>query len=160
MSTDRPPRSNNPAAFNRSLKDRIRNETAPRGRSTEQLRREFFLQRFLARVFSQPGERWLLKGGASLLVRRTDARYSQQQGETEPNHDEIHKGIHCILQTRSRRPTHNERHRRAAKKLMLQPARAKACYAHHTATYQSSTGHSYFNTKRPWHLSESIPAIP
>ena len=77
MSTDRPPRSNNPAAFNRSLKDRIRNETTPRGRSTEQLRREFFLQRFLARVFSEPGERWLLKGGASLLVRRPDARYSQ-----------------------------------------------------------------------------------
>lgn len=77
MSTDRPPRSNNPAAFNRSLKDRIRNETTPRGRSNEQLRREFFLQRFLARVFSEPGERWLLKGGASLLVRRPDARYSQ-----------------------------------------------------------------------------------
>ena len=77
MSTDRPPRSNNPAAFNRSLKDRIRNETTSRGRSTEQLRREFFLQRFLARVFSEPGERWLLKGGASLLVRRPDARYSQ-----------------------------------------------------------------------------------
>jgi len=47
-------RSNNPAAFNRSLKDRIRNETTPRGRTTEQLRREFFLQCFLARVFSQP----------------------------------------------------------------------------------------------------------
>ncbi|MGC0367726.1 hypothetical protein ABH922_005778 [Rhodococcus sp. 27YEA15] len=77
MSTDRPPRSSNPAAFNRSLKDRIRNETTPRGRSTEQLRHEFFLQRFLARVFSAPGERWLLKGGASLLVRRPDARYSQ-----------------------------------------------------------------------------------
>ncbi|TQF65313.1 nucleotidyl transferase AbiEii/AbiGii toxin family protein [Rhodococcus spelaei] len=77
MTTDRPPHSSNPAAFARSLKDRIRNETTRRGRTTEQLRREFFLQRFLARVFSEPGDRWLLKGGASLLVRRPDARYSQ-----------------------------------------------------------------------------------
>lgn len=77
MSTNLPPRSSNPAAFSRSLKDRIRNATTPRGRTTEQLRREFFLQRFLARVFSEPGDRWLLKGGASLLVRRPDARYSQ-----------------------------------------------------------------------------------
>lgn len=76
------PRSSNPAAFNRSLKDRIRNETTPRGRTSEQLRREFFLQRFLARVFSEPGERWLLKGGASLLVRRPDARYSQDIDNT------------------------------------------------------------------------------
>ncbi|MDH6681038.1 hypothetical protein M2284_005281 [Rhodococcus sp. LBL1] len=77
MVANRPPDSSNPAAFSRSLKDRIRNETSRRGRTTEQLRREFFLQRFLARVFSEPGERWILKGGASLLVRRPDARYSQ-----------------------------------------------------------------------------------
>lgn len=77
MTTSRTPHSSNPAAFGRSLKDRIRNETTRRGRTTEQLRREFFLQRFLARVFSEPGEQWLLKGGASLLVRLPDARYSQ-----------------------------------------------------------------------------------
>lgn len=77
MTAERPLPADNPAAFARSLKDRIRNEATRRGRTTEQLRREFFLQRFLARVFTEPGQRWLLKGGASLLVRRPDARYSR-----------------------------------------------------------------------------------
>ncbi|MDJ0394236.1 nucleotidyl transferase AbiEii/AbiGii toxin family protein [Rhodococcus sp. G-MC3] len=67
----------NPAAFSRSLKDRLKNQTGVRNRTIEQLRREFFLQRFLARVFSSSEGRWMLKGGASLLVRRPDARYSQ-----------------------------------------------------------------------------------
>lgn len=77
MTVGKTPPSSNPAAFSRSLKDRIRNETTRRGRTTDQLRREFFLQRFLARVFSETEDRWLLKGGASLLVRLPDARYSQ-----------------------------------------------------------------------------------
>lgn len=65
------------AAFQRSLTDRLKTESKLRGRPFEHLRREFYLQRFLARIFSQPEGRWLLKGGASLLVRLPDARYSQ-----------------------------------------------------------------------------------
>lgn len=65
------------AAFQRSLTDRLKRESKLRGRPFEHLRREFYLQRFLARIFSQPEGRWLLKGGASLLVRLPDARYSQ-----------------------------------------------------------------------------------
>ncbi|RMB77129.1 hypothetical protein AYK61_12160 [Rhodococcus sp. SBT000017] len=65
------------AAFQRSLKDRLKTESKLRGRPYEYLHREFYLQRFLARIFSQPEGRWLLKGGASLLVRLPDARYSQ-----------------------------------------------------------------------------------
>ncbi|MFD9668328.1 nucleotidyl transferase AbiEii/AbiGii toxin family protein [Rhodococcus sp. NPDC059968] len=66
-----------PAAFKRSLKDRLKKESKERGRVFEHLHREFYLQRFLVRVFSQPGDRWLLKGGASLIVRLPDARYSR-----------------------------------------------------------------------------------
>lgn len=77
MTPDPSPPARNPAAFRRSLQDRIRNEARRRGTDTAQLRRAFFLQRFLARVFSVPGDRWLLKGGAALLVRLPDARYSR-----------------------------------------------------------------------------------
>ena len=70
-------RSRGAAAFKRSLTDRLKKESTLRGRPFEHLRREFYLQRFLARIFSQPEGRWLLKGGASLLVRLPDARYSQ-----------------------------------------------------------------------------------
>lgn len=70
-------RSRGAAAFKRSLTDRLKKESTLRGRQFEHLRREFYLQRFLARIFSQPEGRWLLKGGASLLVRLPDARYSQ-----------------------------------------------------------------------------------
>lgn len=77
MTSAAQPPARNPAAFSRSLKDHIRNEAKKRGGDTVQLRRAFFLQRFLTRVFSEPGDRWLLKGGAALLVRRPDARYSR-----------------------------------------------------------------------------------
>lgn len=77
MTSAAQPPARNPAAFSRSLKDHIRNEAKRRGGDTVQLRRAFFLQRFLTRVFSEPGDRWLLKGGAALLVRRPDARYSR-----------------------------------------------------------------------------------
>ncbi|MEU8223797.1 nucleotidyl transferase AbiEii/AbiGii toxin family protein [Kribbella sp. NPDC048915] len=75
MSTPRTPL--NPAAIRRSLGDRLRAEAKRRGRPAGDLRREFVFQRFLGRVFSQPGNRWVLKGGTGLLVRLQEARYSK-----------------------------------------------------------------------------------
>jgi len=49
--------------------------TSP-GRSADQVRRQFLLQRFLVRVFSQSDSNWVLKGGTGLLVRIPGARHS------------------------------------------------------------------------------------
>lgn len=65
------------AAFRRALEDRLKAEAKARGRSLEELRREFLFQRFLAMVFSAPGGQWVLKGGAGLLMRLADARFSK-----------------------------------------------------------------------------------
>ena len=63
-------------AFRRALEDRLKQEAKARGRSLD-LRREFLFQRFLALVFSSPDEQWVVKGGASLLMRLADARFSK-----------------------------------------------------------------------------------
>ncbi|WP_280337324.1 nucleotidyl transferase AbiEii/AbiGii toxin family protein [Nocardia wallacei] len=39
--------------------------------------RQFYMQRFLARVFIKPGTSWILKGGTGLLVRLPGARHSE-----------------------------------------------------------------------------------
>ena len=65
------------AAFRRALEDRLKAEARTRGRSLEELRREFLFQRFLAMLFSAPDGQWVLKGGASLLMRLADARFSK-----------------------------------------------------------------------------------
>ncbi|MGC4937172.1 nucleotidyl transferase AbiEii/AbiGii toxin family protein [Kribbella sp. DT2] len=67
----------NPARVSRSLGDRLRAEAKRRGRSAGDLRREFVFQRFLGRVFAEPGSRWVLKGGTGLLVRIQRARPSK-----------------------------------------------------------------------------------
>lgn len=66
-----------PTAFRRALEDRLKAEAKSRGRSFEELRREFLFQRFLAMIFSAPDGQWVLKGGASLLMRLADARFSK-----------------------------------------------------------------------------------
>jgi predicted nucleotidyltransferase component of viral defense system len=45
-------------------------------RPTQEINREFVLQRFLARIFREPDAPWVLKGGTGLLVRLPRARYS------------------------------------------------------------------------------------
>ena len=64
-------------AFRRGLEDRLKREAKATGRSMEELRREFLFQRFLALMFSDPGGQWMLKGGAGLLMRLADARFSR-----------------------------------------------------------------------------------
>jgi predicted nucleotidyltransferase component of viral defense system len=46
------------------------------GRPSQEVNREFVLQRFLARIFREPDSPWVLKGGTGLLVRLPRARYS------------------------------------------------------------------------------------
>lgn len=64
-------------AFRRALEDRLKAKARSRGRSLEELRREFLFQRFLAMIFSAPDGQWVLKGGASLLMRLAGARFSK-----------------------------------------------------------------------------------
>jgi hypothetical protein len=64
-------------AFRRALEDRLKGEARARVRSLEELRREFLFQRFLALIFSGPDGQWVLKGGASLLMRLAQARFSK-----------------------------------------------------------------------------------
>ncbi|MFD6860313.1 nucleotidyl transferase AbiEii/AbiGii toxin family protein [Rhodococcus sp. NPDC060090] len=64
-------------AFRRALEDRLKREAKTRGRVLAELRREFLFQRFLALIFSATDSKWVLKGGASLLMRLTQARFSK-----------------------------------------------------------------------------------
>jgi len=66
-----------PAAFRRALDDRLKTVAAARGRDVNLMRRQFLLQRYLARVFYDPASPWVLKGGTGLLVRLPGARHSQ-----------------------------------------------------------------------------------
>ncbi|GHH70309.1 nucleotidyl transferase AbiEii/AbiGii toxin family protein [Promicromonospora soli] len=47
------------------------------GRPAKGLLREFVYERLLARVFAEPDEPWVLKGGTALLARADDARHSK-----------------------------------------------------------------------------------
>ncbi|MCX2747797.1 nucleotidyl transferase AbiEii/AbiGii toxin family protein [Arthrobacter sp. MI7-26] len=64
-------------AFRRALEDRLKARSKETGRPLEELRREFLFQRFLALVFQYPGSAWILKGGAGLLMRLPEARFSK-----------------------------------------------------------------------------------
>jgi len=66
-----------PAAFARSVRDRLKAASQQTGRRINELEREFVLQRFLARIFAESDSPWILKGGIGLLVRLPGARYSQ-----------------------------------------------------------------------------------
>lgn len=58
------------AQFDRAAKRAIRES----GREAGSAYREMLRDRFLCRVFSGPGERFVLKGGSGLLARIPDAR--------------------------------------------------------------------------------------
>lgn len=79
------------AAFRRAVDDRLKAHARVTGRNLQELRREFLFQRFLALLFSAPlGQQWVLKGGASLLMRLADARSSKdldllRLGEIDPD---------------------------------------------------------------------------
>ena len=64
-------------AFRRALDDRLKTQAKLRSQPVSELRREFLFQRFLALLFANPESQWVLKGGASLLMRLTEARFSR-----------------------------------------------------------------------------------
>jgi predicted nucleotidyltransferase component of viral defense system len=59
------------------------------GRSADQVRRQFLLQRFLVRVFAQSDSDWVLKGGTGLLVRIPGARHSGDIDLLYPYHEAL-----------------------------------------------------------------------
>ncbi len=65
------------ASFRRAVEDRLKTASRSRGETLHNLRREFIFQRFLALVFAAPTRKWVLKGGGGLLMRMTEARFSQ-----------------------------------------------------------------------------------
>lgn len=71
--TDKPYRNTNAFRVEADVKAVAR---ANPHRSTDQIRRQFLLQRFLVRVFARPDSPWVLKGGTGLLVRIPGARHS------------------------------------------------------------------------------------
>jgi hypothetical protein len=91
--TDGAPVYRTPEAFRRGLEERLKKQAKLRGRTLSALRREFFLQRFLARVFhDQPDSPWILKGGTGLLVRLPGARHSKDI-------DLLHPGLDLAVAT-------------------------------------------------------------
>lgn len=61
----------------RAISDRARAASKATGRPTNELVRRFVYDRFLARVFADPGSPWVLKGGTAVLARVNDARHSK-----------------------------------------------------------------------------------
>ncbi|TCN40228.1 nucleotidyltransferase AbiEii toxin of type IV toxin-antitoxin system [Kribbella orskensis] len=62
--------------FRVSANARMKKVAKDAGRPTQEINREFVMQRFLARIFREPDAPWVLKGGTGLLVRLPRARYS------------------------------------------------------------------------------------
>ena len=76
-----------PASFRASLRSRIQVRARQTRRPVAALRREFFMQRFLARVFADPTAPWVVTGGGGLLVRLPGARSSQDLDLIRPDTD-------------------------------------------------------------------------
>lgn len=64
-------------ALRKAVDTKLRNLSQGSGRSMVELRREFLYQRFLARLFHDPGAPWVIKGGVGLLTRLPCARHSR-----------------------------------------------------------------------------------
>jgi predicted nucleotidyltransferase component of viral defense system len=58
------------AAFRRALVDHLNNRARREGISVNRLQKQAAFERFLARLFHNGGERWILKGGYALELRR------------------------------------------------------------------------------------------
>lgn len=63
--------------FRASVNSRARRRAQEIGRPQPEVLRQFYMQRFLARVFASSGTSWILKGGTGLLVRLPGARHSE-----------------------------------------------------------------------------------
>lgn len=61
----------------RAVTDKARTASRATGIPPQELTRRFVYDRFLARVFADPHEPWVLKGGTAVLARVNDARHSK-----------------------------------------------------------------------------------
>lgn len=76
------------AGFRTGVETRLKTEARAKPRlALQDLRRQFVLQRFLARVFAKPDTRWVLKGGTGLIVRIPGARHSNDIDLVNPQPD-------------------------------------------------------------------------
>jgi hypothetical protein len=64
-------------SFRTGVSDQLKNVAQKSGRLLEEVRREFLFDRFLGRLFAEPGRPWLVKGGTNLLIRLPAARFSR-----------------------------------------------------------------------------------
>lgn len=74
-------------SFRAGVGDQLKNVARKSGRPLGEVRREFLFDRFLYRLFAEPGRPWLVKGGTNLLIRLPAARFSKDidlmyRGET------------------------------------------------------------------------------
>lgn len=63
--------------FKKALEQRLKVAAAAQNVPINDLRQRYVLECFLARVFAQGGDRWVLKGGTGLAVRIPGARHSR-----------------------------------------------------------------------------------
>ncbi|GAA1527460.1 nucleotidyl transferase AbiEii/AbiGii toxin family protein [Kribbella lupini] len=76
------------AAFRAGVEMRLKVEARANPRlAINDLRRQFVLQRFLARVFAVPDTHWVLKGATGLIVRIPGARHSNDIDLVNPQSD-------------------------------------------------------------------------
>ncbi|GLY31537.1 nucleotidyl transferase AbiEii/AbiGii toxin family protein [Kineosporia sp. NBRC 101731] len=65
------------AAMWRAVTDKAKSTSRATSIPSQELMRRFVYDRFLARVFADPHEPWVLKGGTAVLARVNDARHSK-----------------------------------------------------------------------------------
>lgn len=66
-----------PGQLRISIQQRLKNRAGSSGRPVGELRRQYVMTRFLARVFTADPDGWILKGGTGMMVRLPVARYSR-----------------------------------------------------------------------------------
>lgn len=94
----------NGAGFRAGVETRLKLEARAHPRlAINDLRRQFVLQRFLARVFTDSSTRWVLKGGAGLIVRIPGARHSNDIDLVNPQPDVLVDEAVADLRARTER---------------------------------------------------------
>lgn len=90
--------TDSPAALRRSLESHFKNASRRTGQPSSQIRRAFFHQCYLARIFTLPNNDWVLKGGVGLAVRVTNARHSKDIDLYRRDaHDELDASIEQLI---------------------------------------------------------------
>lgn len=74
-----------PAAFLSAVQSRLKEAAKTSGRPVNEIRRQYFTQRFLARVYAEERPEWILLGGSALLARIPGARHSKDIDFVHPH---------------------------------------------------------------------------